>query len=271
MLLSSVIIILREVLEAALLFSILIALSKQLVFNQQWIGWSAFFGIIGSIVYAMNIYTVSEWFEGVGQEVSNALMQVCTYFMLVLYLLLLIRFINQQTISKPVLVFLMIAISSLAITREGSEIILYFFSVTRSESHFMAVLMGMTIGASIGISIGLLFYYLLTNLKPEWSISLGLFLLILIASGMVSQSSLLLIQADWLPSQLPLWDVSGWLPEHSVIGQLLYALIGYEATPTAIQFGLYFMSIVFPVILLTVLHIHYKRKNNTQSPDLQEK
>ena len=61
----------------------------------------------------------------------------------------------------------------------------------------------------------------------------------LVAAGMSSQAALLLIQADWLPAQLPLWDSSGWLPETSVTGQVLYALVGYEATPTPVQAGFY--------------------------------
>ena len=48
----------------------------------------------------------------------------------------------------------------------------------------------------------------------------------------------LLVQADWLPSQAPLWDTSAALPENSPPGQLLYALLGYEATPGPWQVGL---------------------------------
>ena len=129
----------------------------------------------------------------------------------------------------------------------------------------MPVLMGMTIGASIGISIGLLFYYLLTNLVPKWSFIIGLVLMILVAAAMISQASLLLIQADWLPAQLPLWDTSDWLSERSATGQLLYALIGYEATPTAIQAGLYLCGLMLPVILITGLHLKYHSQNKAQS------
>lgn len=262
MLLSSVIIILREVLEAALLLSILIALSRQLGFNLKWIGWSLLFGLVGSILYGINTDIVSEWFEGVGQEVVNALMQIIIYFLLVFYLAIVTQFLHQQKMSNALLAFLMIVISTLAITREGSEIILYFFSVSRNDNHFLVVLIGMTIGASIGVSIGLLFYYLLINLKKQWSFVLGMGLLILVAAAMVSQATLLLIQADWLPAQLPLWDTSEWLSERSALGQLLYALIGYEATPTALQFSLYLSGFIIPIILIIGLKIKFNRQKN---------
>jgi len=253
MLLSSVIIVLREVLEAALLFSVLIALSKQMGVNFRWLVWSMLLGLLGAFIYGMNIQLVSEWFEGVGQEVSNALIQLVIYFMLVLYMLMLSYYSYRQKTSKFLLSLIMTVIVALAMTREGAEIILYFFSVTHSDAHYLAVLVGMTIGASIGISIGLLFYYLLNSLKPERSIFIGLILLLLVSAGMISQASLLLIQADWLPAQLPLWNSSELLSEKSVTGQLLYALLGYESTPTAIQAGLYLLSLILPLTLIAGL------------------
>lgn len=259
MLLSSVIIILREVLEAALLLSILTAMAKELHIDRHWITWSLLMGFLGSIVYAFNTHIVSEWFQGVGQEVVNALMQMTIYFMLFMYLILLTRFLNHQKISKSMIALFMIVISTLAITREGSEIILYFFSITGNDNHLMAVLVGMAIGASIGVSVGLLFYYFLINLHNSWSVPIGMMLLILVAAGMVSQASLSLIQADWLPSQLPVWDTSDWLSESSALGQLLYALIGYEATPTALQMILYVSGLVLPVIIILVLRAKYTR------------
>ena len=250
MLLSSVIIVLREVIEAALLFSILIALSKLMNFKSAWIILFLISGLISSVFYAMNIDIISEWFDGVGQEVVNASIQIIIYFMLLLYIIVLMQYYKKKSISMPVLISLLFIISIFAITREGSEIILYFYSVTHHDNHPFPVITGMGIGASIGISVGFLFYYLLVSMKQSWSINLGLILLILIGAGMISQASLLLIQADWLPAQLPLWDTSNLISEKSITGQLLYALIGYESTPTALQFGLYLFSLILPLLFI---------------------
>jgi len=250
MLLSSVIIVLREVLEAALLFSVLIALSKKMGLNSRWLIWTFLLGIMGSIAYGMNLNMVSDWFDGVGQEVINALIQLIIYLLLVFYMLILTRYYYFQIIPKLLLSLIMIISLSFAMMREGAEIILYFLSVTHNDAYYLTVLTGMTIGASIGISVGLLFYYLLTSFKHERAIIIGLVLLLFVSAGMVSQASLLLIQADWLPSQLPLWNTSSFLSEKSVMGQLLYALLGYESTPTAIQVSLYLFAIIFPVLLI---------------------
>ena len=266
MLLSSVIIILREVLEAALLFSVLIALSKQMGINLRWLVWSLLFGLLGAFTYGLNINLVSDWFDGVGQEVTNALIQLVIYVMLVVYMLLLSSFtFNQNSMPhmmKSIISLIMVIIISLAISREGAEIILYFLSVTHNNSYFLTVLVGMTIGASIGISIGLLFYYLLISLKPQPSIFIGLIFLLIVSAGMVSQASLLLIQADWLPSQLPLWDSSDFLSEKSVFGQLMYALMGYESTPTPIQAGLYLLGFILPISLIFTYRLFHLKTSN---------
>jgi len=97
-------------------------------------------------------------------------------------------------------------------------------------------------------------------------VNAGIVLLILIASGMLSQASLLLIQADWLPSQLPLWNSSAFISEKSVVGQLLYAVIGYEATPTPIQAGFYFGGLALSVMFFFIASRTTNSLLNTDKP-----
>lgn len=138
-----------------------------------------------------------------------------------------------------ILKIIMAGIVALAVTREGFEVLIYISGFTQNLPQLVTVLVGATIGASIGVSVGVLIYYSLYYLRYPWAQFIGMGLLILVAAGLASQAALLLIQADWLPSQLPLWDTSAVIAEDSVSGQLLYAMIGYEATPSAIQAGFY--------------------------------
>jgi high-affinity iron transporter len=233
-LLTSVIIVLREVLEAALLISILSALSVLHGIHRGWIGWALAGGSVCALALGYGIDSVSAWFDGVGQEVSSAFMQLVIYLALLVLVALPGRTGARGALLYPVLMALVV---TLAITREGFEILVYLLGFASNLQQLLVVLVGSAIGAGIGISIGALVYYLLRSLPRGPSQLTSLLLLVLVAAGLVSQAALLLIQADWLPSQLPLWDTSGLIAEDSVTGQLLYALIGYEATPTAIQAG----------------------------------
>jgi len=265
MLLNSVIIVLREVLEAALLFSVLLALAKQSAINQSWFSRSLLMGGIGAAAYGLNMGMVTEWFDGVGQEVINALIQLIIYCLLVVFislqfkLHLILKYEQEPAIQKlkSLLVLLMILLTTLALSREGAEILLYLLSVARSENHISSTLIGMIIGASIGISIGFLFYYLLLSLSRNGNMIIALSLLVLVSSGLIAQATQLLIQADWIPAQLPLWDSSFLLSEESIAGELMYALLGYESHPTAIQAIVYLCGILLPCFL--ILYIWKKR------------
>jgi high-affinity iron transporter len=182
--------------------------------------------------------SISEWFAGVGQEVASAAIQLVIYVLLCIFVsMVALQRSGLKRSSELVLKIVMACIVALAVTREGFEILVYVSSFSIDLQQLLTLLAGSAIGASIGISAGALTYYLLINLRYPWSQASGMGLLILVAAGLVSQAAQLLIQADWLPSHLPVWDSSALIAEDSVTGQLLYATIGYEATPTAIQAG----------------------------------
>ncbi|MFK8066823.1 MAG: FTR1 family protein [Gammaproteobacteria bacterium] len=260
MLLSTVIIILREVLEAALLVSVLLALTKQLKLPSGWIFWSAGLGMFGTFIYADNIFSISDWFDGVGQEVINAFLQYAIFIFLLVLMFLLSKLRNKAELNINFITTTMCIIVLSAITREGSEILIYLQNFATTMDHLSAVIAGTVIGAGIGCSIGIMCYFFLCNFVHGWSVNIGLVFLVLIGSGMVSQATLSLIQADWLPSQAPLWNSGNIVSESSVVGQLLYAVIGYESTPTAVQVGFYVVGMTLLIVAILPVHKSYSAK-----------
>lgn len=260
MLLTSVIIVLREVLEAALLISILSALSGTLGLSRRWVGWALCIGMAGAVVYSLGINPISDWFDGVGQEITSATMQSMLYLLLLATTLLVAGGAEIRGSYGRLAVLFMGSAVSLAVTREGFEVLIYIYGFSGVLQQFLSIMMGAVIGAGIGISIGALLYYLLATMEYRNALVADVCLLALVGASMISQAILLLIQADWLPSQYPLWDTTGWLPENSVTGQLLYALLGYEATPTAIQVVSYFCSL----LVLLVMAVLAGRRGQTR-------
>jgi len=260
MLLTSVIIVLREVLEAALLISILSALSVTYSVRRGWIGWALACGSLSAVGLGLSIDTISGWFDGVGQEVINAFMQFAIYLCMAVLAFLIRAPAANGGRAAPVLPLVMALIVALAVTREGSEVLVYLSGFTADLKQFLVVLLGSAVGAGIGISIGALIYYLLRSMTHKRAQLTSTLLLVLVAAGLSSQAALLLIQADWLPAQLPVWNSSSLISEDSVAGQLLYALVGYEATPTAIQAGFYFGSAVLMLLIGAAAGIHYRRQ-----------
>lgn len=243
MLLSSVILILREVLEAALLVSLLMALSRRAALGMAWVPVAMLAGLFGAAIYGFNTDHVSALLDGVGQEVTNALLQIGIYALLGVLAAVGLRQARGLRLPRSFLPWLMGCAVCLAVVREGSEIMLYLWGFLPMPEQRSAVLGGSLIGAGIGVSAGAVFYFGLLSLGRRTAAVIGGALLALVAAGMIMQSTQLLMQADWLPSGYPVWDSSWLIDESSVTGQVLYALVGYEASPTALQLGLYVGSL----------------------------
>lgn len=124
---------------------------------------------------------------------------------------------------------------ALGVVREISEIIIYVTGIATQPENVSPVMLGSFIALGIGASGGILLFYILINLSELWALRSCMVLLALFTGNMASQACLLLTQADWLPYTAELWDSSSLLPEYTVPGQLLYALVGYEATPSILQ------------------------------------
>ena len=240
MLFTSVIIVLREVLEAALLAGILLAVTRLRGQGIRWLGWGGFAGLLGAALYSGQYREISDWFDGMGYEAVNAALQVGVYGFILAVIWRLGRYPAK---ARSGLVWYTGLTVGLAITREGAELVLYFSGFQRGSAVLPEVLFGSVIGAGVGFSVGALLYYLLLSVRTTVRQPLILGLLVLLGAGLCSQATTLLIQADWLPAREPVWNSGSWLPESSVIGQLLFAMVGYEATPSLLQVLLYLASL----------------------------
>lgn len=215
-------------------------------------------GILGAGLFAYYFGAISDWLDGVGQEISNAGLLLMVVIFLIGICVWIAKYSEYSASqNKPFgpIKALLIGAVSIAVIREGAEIFVYVQGFFDSLESFLPIFVGGSIGAGIGLSIGALIYYLLINLPRRAWLHLTLAVLTLIAAGMSSQVALNLIQAGWLPSQMPIWDTSRVLPETSVLGQLLYASLGYEATPNAIQIGFF----VAPIVSVVVSVAHIRR------------
>lgn len=243
MLVNSVIIVLREVLEAALMIGVLLAVSRFLQLSSRWVFFALLFGLSGAMAYGYFLDPVSELFEGVGQELFNAALQFAIFSVLAVIVFHIARHLGEPRNQGSLLPVLMAIAVALGVTREGSEIFIYVLGFVQLNDFFSSVGLGSLTGACIGFSVGVLFYYFLLALPDRRALLVALVLLSLTASGLCAQATKLLIQADWITISRPLWDMSGILPEDSLPGQLLYALIGYEASPSATEVAVHVTSL----------------------------
>ncbi len=244
MLINSVIFVLREVLEAAMIISVLLALAVNLRETLRWLLVALPITAATTVLFAATLDTMTDAFDGAGQEVISASLQIVVFLCTagIVYCAQKQRY-GVATITRMLPVLMALACVS-ALTREASEILIYIIGFAASEDHRTAIFAGSAVGTGIGVSLGVLLYAALRAMPPERSFSFCYLLLALIGAGMVMQSTMLLEQVDWLPVGRPLWDSSALISEQSLTGQLLYAVFGYEATPGPIQGWLYLACIL---------------------------
>jgi high-affinity iron transporter len=244
MTISAVIIILREVLEAALLVSLLLSTSMAMGISRRGVIAGIVLGLIGAGLVNWQFDLISESFEGVGQEVFNAALLGAIVVLLLAYSCYLAQDAasRRHTSSAPLMIACLVV--ALAVTREGVEVFIFVYGFTAIPSELLPVLVGAAMGAGIGVSLGVLIFYGLVILPVRLRLPVAQVLLALVAAGMASQAVIYLTQGGLVDSRMPVWDTGSWIPETSMTGQLLYALLGYEATPTAIQLVLYGMTLL---------------------------
>lgn len=258
---SAVIIILREVLEAMLLICTLMASSKAVNLKLKWLPIAIILGIAGALSYALFLDVISEMFEGFGQEIVNSSLLMLVALILAIHNFTVMRLAsdNGGRYHEKVLLTAVTAAVAMAMTREGAEIYLYVYAYGILAGEATAVLSGAVIGAGIGLSIGTFVYYGLRMLSPRRCLLICSAFLVVIAAGMASQAALYLSQADILHAQAPLWDTSSFISESSLLGELLHASLGYEASPTLVQLLVCLASVALTVGALLFALVLNKR------------
>jgi high-affinity iron transporter len=256
MLLNTVIILLREVLEIALLTSITFSYANRMQLKVNVLIVAMIAGLIGAVVYGNNINSVTLLFDGVGQEVVNACLHIFVYVALCVF----VRQALQARICSSIYTLITLIIF-LTVMREGAEVYVYLEGALSVPARSTAVAFGALIGSALGISVGIIFYYLLVTTPKPIAIKIGYLMLLLQAGSTVAQSAQLLMQADWIDQTYPLWDSLWLIDERSLTGQMLYALMGYEATPTSKEVLFYIASLV----IFMVISLCKKDSNETRS------
>jgi high-affinity iron transporter len=237
---------LREGLEAALIIGIVLAASRGMATSRRWVALGVGAGIAGALVIAAGAGAISRAFAGIGQEVLNASILFTAVLMLAWHSVWMrkhgaeiardMRAVGHDVSAGTRPLHVLALVVGLAVLREGSEVVLFLYGIAAGGAGSAALLGGSLLGLAAGAGAGALMYLGLLRIPTRHLFSVTGWLIVLLAAGMASQAAGYLVQAGVLPGLVePVWDASGWLPEHSPVGQLLHVLTGYDEQPSAMQ------------------------------------
>ncbi|WP_039913743.1 FTR1 family protein [Cellvibrio mixtus] len=270
---DAILLILREVLEAALIITMLLVMSRKLSIAFNWIVIALALGMLSSWLLACYAYAIADAFDGTGQEWINALL----YFSVILSFIVIASIIAPLLFNTPShvqylpltnesikpyrkLIFCAVFAVGLSLAREVAEIWIYVGGFLHDPNLLQSALIGGAIGVGIGTSLGVITYYLLVFISARAFLNILFVFLVLLCGGLSMQIARQLLQIGILDSATPLWDTSSIINEHSWLGELLYALIGYDSSPNAIQVIFYWVA-VMPLLLILLWNGY--RRNRT--------
>lgn len=258
--LGSLVIVFREVLEAAILIGILAAATRAIPGRNRWLAGGVVAGLLGAGLVAVFMDVIGQMASGIGQELFNAGVLGIAVIMLAWHNIWMsshgaalaadARSVGQSIRDGQRECSILLIVVGLAVLREGAETVLFLYGIAAAEGGKAgAMWLGSLSGLALGGAVGYTLYAGLLRIPMRWFFGATGLLVLLLAAGMASQAARFLIQADVLPSlAAPLWDTSEWVSEASVTGMLLKGLIGYDAQPAGMQ--LIFYSVVLVAIMV---------------------
>ena len=257
--LGNLLLVFREVLEAALIISIVAAATRGVPTRGLWIGAGITLGLVGAAVVAAFAGAIGESMSGMGQEWFNAGVLLAAVVMISWHVVWMARHSRELSMqmkavgtavsqgSRPMTALLMVI--ALAVLREGSEVVLFGYGLMASGASMPSLVGGGLIGLALGVATGLALYFGLLKIPVRHFFSATNALLVLLAAGLASSAAGKLVQADVLPTLVDqLWDSSWLLTDESVVGNMMHVLVGYTAQPSGRQMLFYAATVVLLVI-----------------------
>jgi high-affinity iron transporter len=263
---SALIIVFREVIEAGLIVGIVLAATTGVPGRGRAVLAGVGAGILGACLVAAFAGELANLFQGSGQEFFNASILLLAVAMLTWHNVWMashgramareLKAAGHQVKTGERTLAALSIVVGVAVLREGSEVVLFLYGIAAQGGTTAA---GMVAGGGLGLAAGavvsaLMYFGLLTIPAGKlFQVTSGL--ITLLAAGMAAQAVIFLQNGGWLEFFTgTVWD-TGWLiRDDSIAGRLLHTLVGYSQAPNGAQLIAYGATIVFILILMRLVN-----------------
>lgn len=262
-------VVFREVLEAALIISIVAAATRGVPRRSMFVVGGIGLGIAAASLVAVGAEFIANLAGGAGQDIFNAAVLLAAVVMISWHIIWMSshgRELTQrlQAVGGAVKAgrprTLLLTVVALAVLREGAEVVLFLYGMVVGGIGAAQLAAGITVGVTGGAMLGFALYFGLLRVPLKHLFNVTNAMLALLAAGLASTAAGFLVQSNLLPAlSTRVWDTSRWLSDSSVLGRILGILIGYKATPAGIQIVFY----VATLILLGV-GVAWQRRSSTE-------
>lgn len=254
--LGSLLIALREVLEAGLIVSIVTAAVAGVPGRAAYIGGGVAAGAIGALLLAVFGGALSAALAGMGREVFTITVLCLAVVMLTWHILwmtrhgreiaLKMRAAGSAVAAGDASLLSLAVVVAIAVLREGSELVLFVYGIAvASNEPAVSLLAGVAVGIACGAAVSVLLYRGLVFIPMRYFFSVTNAMIALLAAGMAGQVAARLGRLHVLPTLGDqVWDTSWLLADRSLVGSALRALFGYASRPSGIQVLAYVVMLI---------------------------
>jgi high-affinity iron transporter len=245
--LSTVLIALREGLEAALIVGILVAYlvktGRNHLLAPLWAGVSI--AIVASLALGGFLSFTSAELTPRGEEFfagTTSFLAVGFVTWMVFWMQRAARGLRDELHGKVDSAVgagsLAIAVTAfVAVVREGLETALFIYTNFKTVGAASSATVGLILGLALAVALGYLIY------NRSVKINLGKFFqitgtaLIIVAAGVLSYGIHEYQELGWLPgAESFIWDVTSWMAKDSILATVLAGSIGFDTTTSWLQF-----------------------------------
>ena len=267
---SALIIVFREVIEAGLIVGIVLAATTGVPGRGRWVSIGVGAGIAGACLVAAFAGELANLFQGSGQEVFNAAILLLAVIMLTWHNVWMsshgremareLKAAGHQVVTGERTLSALAIVVGVAVLREGAEVVLFLYGIGAQGGSAMDMLLGGLLGLAAGAGVSALMYFGLLRIPAAKLFQVTSGLITLLAAGMAAQAILYLQNAGWLEFfTATIWDTSAVLPDDGqgtlgMFGKMLHTLVGYTAAPNGAQLIAYGLTIAGIVALMRLVN-----------------
>ena len=262
---SALIIVFREVIEAGLIVGIVLAATAGVPHRGRAVALGGGAGVRGACLVAAFAGELSNLFQGSGQEFFNAAILLLAVAMLTWHNVWMashgremareLKAAGHQVKTGERTLAALSIVVGVAVLREGSEVVLFLYGIAAQGGTTAG---GMVAGGAAGLAAGgavsALMYFGLLTIPAGRLFQVTSGLITLLAAGMAAQAVLFVQNGGWLEFfTATVWDTSWLVKEDSLTGRLLHTLVGYSEAPNGAQLIAYGATIVMILVLMRLV------------------
>jgi high-affinity iron transporter len=263
---SALIIVFREVIEAGLIVGIVLAATAGVPTRGRWVAIGVAAGVAGACLVAAFAGELANLFQGSGQEFFNAAILLLAVAMLTWHNVWMaghgremareLKSAGHQVVTGERTLSALAVVVGVAVLREGSEVVLFLYGISaQGGTSVSAMAAGGALGLLCGGLVSALMYFGLLTIPAGKLFQVTSGLITLLAAGMAAQAVIFFQNGGWLEYfTSTIWDTSWLVKEDSIAGRLLHTLVGYSEAPNGAQLIAYGLTIAMIVMLMRLVN-----------------